>query len=252
MKGNFFSWFRSVAPAAVVTSDRTRIRELLERQGFACINIKSKGDPTSTDTVFVLELHSHSISGHGSKAMTTPDIGRQVWQLAHIDIVNVIEPGMIPVMNDTRYGSLKSWVERLSSELQYDERYCIYQARSGERVYINGGFNINKDGFTGVRAYVTELRPNGTCGAFVTYCLAPFYNGEFFRSGEVEPIPDFIYYSWMGSRVRNKEYLKPMQVEARSSAIVSLESMLEAQRVQTRNMEIILSQLKQAQLDVHE
>ena len=251
MKGNFFSWFRSVTPVAIMT-DRMRIKELIERHGFACVNIKSKLDTKHPETVFVLEIDELALYGQGAKAMIVPDIGTRVWRFGYIDIVNVVEPGMVPVMNGTRHITLKAWVEKLSKEMQYDERFCIYQARGGERVYINGGFNLHKDGFTGLKAYPTEQNPDGVCGAFVSYKLVPFYNGEFFRGGVVEQIPNFTYYQWMGNRVRNKDHLKPMQVDARAAAIQILEPMIAAQRELTRDMETLLTKLKQAQLDVHE
>jgi hypothetical protein len=251
MKGTLFGWLRTSPPLVAATSIRTRIRELVERQGFARVEIRHTTGAKLNELVYVLAIDDTSINGHSIPAMISPEVGRRVWRFEHIELNSALDPGGFPLVNDTLPGPLEQHMQYLARELQYDERYCIYESRFGERFYVNGGFNNHKAGFTALKLYPTEYNPNGNCASFFDYVLTPFYEGKFILDGVSEPIPNFIYYDWMGNRVRDKSHIKAKQMLARGTAVETLESMLEVQRTQTRNMEHLLNKLKQAQIDVH-
>ena len=246
MRDKLFGWVRRPSKF-VVDLSISRIRELIERQGFALVVIRT--EETEALRIFVLGVESGRLTGHDEQHMVRPSIGQHVWYLNEVQLLQIIEPGQIPLLNETFSGPLKAKIHQLANSLHYDERYCIYQARTGERVWVTGGFHNTDWGFSATH-YVEDGESKHA--AFINYNLGPFYDGTFFMDGDVEPVPNFVYYDWMGQRVRNTTYLLPKQAHARASAIEKLEAALAAQRMAVRDLELSLNLLKRAHADVHE
>lgn len=184
---------------------------LLDRDGVAVVFIKDREYGTSF-RFFVTGCEGTAagfkILGNTDATLTRPMVGMSTMYSADFDITKVIPISDVPRRNNNTPEGFKAFIKKVRDELTYDERLIFLRDVAGEPIYLSANCNINDSGFSAKRAYPTEHNPKGECGVFIEWKMIPFYPGSFDLTAKPMKCENFIYYEWMGDRVRDKSHVK--------------------------------------------
>lgn len=203
---NIFNLFQSKAKL---------IADLVIKDDIAVAVIKNRQYGT-VQRIFVINVtvrrHGFTLFGWTDPTMYNLSVGYQSIDSKEYKLLEVKPISTIKKLNNATPSGYKAYIESWCDELCNDEKLVIMHTSASIPISLRVGSNITHDGFTAEKPSPSPDRPDGVAAVFIRWAMLPYLPVTLAWAAKPVPVENFIYYDWMGDKVRDKEVLESRKI----------------------------------------
>lgn len=168
------------------------------------------------EAIFVLAVSDNQITGLTTDILAGFSCGVRVLDRFSLTEVKWLNPETDLGGNGVAVEGFREAIEDIARRLPYDKRMKICTTSAGVDLYLNGGFNHNREGFTADVPCDKSWCVRGYVAGFVHYKAVPFYHCKWHIDAVTEDVPDFVYYDWMGDQLSPPRLLEKQKKDQKN------------------------------------
>lgn len=203
---NVFNLFQSKAK---------QLADLVAKDDIAVAVIKHRNYGT-VQRIFVTEIFrggfGFTLHGWTDAMMDDPSVGSQSIHSNDYKLLKVNPISTIKKTNNATPGGYRAYVESWCDKLCYDENLVIMRTWDNVPLVLRVGSNVTHTGFTAEKPFPTPDRPDGVAAVCINWAMLPYLPVTLDWAAKPVPVENFIYYDWMGDKVRDDSVLESRKI----------------------------------------
>jgi hypothetical protein len=196
-------------------SKTMQLAALVAKDDIAVAVIKNRQYDT-VQRIFVTDVtiirSGFNLLGWTDAMMSDPSVGCQSIASNDYKLVEVKPISAIKKTNNATPAGYRAYVESWCDKLCYDEKLIIMYTSDNVPISLRVGSNITHTGFTAEKPFPTPERPDGVSAVHISWAMLPYLPVTLDWTAKPVPVENFIYYEWMGDKIRDEAILESRKI----------------------------------------